>query len=127
MVNLAKELKDKDFHLVASYCQRGQKEATLEFLKSKGWDKDMKNFSVVYQAFHPAMEGRYIPYYLIFDKSGKLRHHHMAGRFHGGDGDKYQELVKELLKEKEEKTEDKNEEEAEEKKEKKEKKKKNKK
>jgi hypothetical protein len=61
----------------------------------------MKNFTVSSQTrFKQGVkEGRYVPYYFIFDHTGKLRYHHQAGPWHGGDGDKFQELVAELLEE----------------------------
>ncbi|MDA1194420.1 MAG: hypothetical protein O2894_04480 [Planctomycetota bacterium] len=47
---------------------------------------------------HPDVPGNgYVPYYIIFDHTGKLRYHHMAGSYHGGDGLKLIELVDALL------------------------------
>ena len=99
MVGLAKSLKDEPFHLIASYCQRGTKEGALASLKKEGWTKDLKNASVMNRTRFPKAPVKYVPYYLIFDHTGKLRYNHMAGPYHGGDGDNYQKLVKELLKE----------------------------
>lgn len=100
MVGLAKKFKDEPFHVIASYCQRGEKEPTLKFLKSKGWSEELKNISVMYQTnYSRDVKITYVPYYLIFDHTGKLRHHHMAGPYHGGNGDVYQEQVAALLKE----------------------------
>ena len=99
MVGLAKSLKDEPFHLIASYCQRGTKEGALAALSKQGWTKDSKNISVMYQTQFPKAPVKYVPYYLIFDHTGKLRYNHMAGPYHGGDGDTYKKLVKELLKE----------------------------
>ena len=99
MVGLAKSLKDEPFHLIASYCQRGTKEGALAALKKQGWTKESKNISVMNQTHFPKAPIKYVPYYLIFDHTGKLRHNHMAGPYHGGNGDTYKKLVKELLKE----------------------------
>lgn len=99
MVSLAKSLADKPFHLIASYCQQGTKEKALASLKVKGWSQDFKNTSVMYGTQFPKAPVKYVPYYLIFDHTGKLRYNHMAGPYHGGDGNTYQKLVKELLKE----------------------------
>jgi len=99
MVGLAKSLADEPFHLIASYCQRGTKEGALAALKKQGWTKEFKNISVMNQTRFPKAPVKYVPYYLIFDHTGKLRYHHMAGPYHGGDGDTYKKLVKELLKE----------------------------
>ena len=99
MVSLAKSLQDEPFHLIASYCQRGNQANALASLKAKGWTKDFKNTSVMYQTRFPKAPVKYVPYYLIFDHTGKLRYNHMAGPYHGGDGDTYQKLVKKLLKE----------------------------
>ena len=99
MVGLAKSLKTEPFHLIASYCQRGTKEGALTSLKKEGWSEDLKNLSVMYQTQFPKAPIKYVPYYLIFDHTGKLRYNHMAGPYHGGDGDNYKKLVKKLLKE----------------------------
>lgn len=100
MVGLAKQFKDEAFHLIASYCQRGEKDAALRYLRSRGWSEEMENISVMFQTRYASeLKINYVPYYLIFDHTGKLRYHHMAGRYHGGDGNRYQERVAELLKE----------------------------
>jgi len=47
---------------------------------------------------HPKVKGNgYVPYYMVFDHTGKLAHHHMCGNYHGGDGLKMIEWVDELL------------------------------
>ena len=101
MVSLAKKFKDQPFHLLASHCQRGDRDQVLKGLEAQGWTAEMDNFTVSSQTrFKPGVKvGRYVPYYFIFDHTGKLRHHHQAGPWHGGDGDKYQELVAALMKE----------------------------
>ena len=100
MVGLAKKFQDEPFEVIASYCQRGTKDPALQYLKSQGWSEEMKNVSVTYQTRYPDdVPIKYVPYYLIFDHTGKLRYHHMAGPYHGGNGDKYQEQVAALLKE----------------------------
>lgn len=99
MVGLAKSLKDEPFHLIASYCQQPSKANALASLKKHGWKPTMKNLTLANQTRFPKAPVKYVPYYLIFDHTGKLRYNHMAGPWHGGDGDKYQELVKKLLKE----------------------------
>lgn len=101
MVSLAKKNKDKPFHLIASYCQGGAKEQVLAALKADGWSDEMANFTVErFTMFKDGVKkGKYIPYYFIFDHTGKLRYHHQAGPWHGGDGDKYQKLVAKLIAE----------------------------
>jgi hypothetical protein len=100
MVGLAKKHQDEPFHVIASYCQRGAKGPTLKFLKTQGWSEELENISVMYQTTYSRdVEITYVPYYLIFDHTGKLRHHHMAGPYHGGNGDLYQEQVAALMKE----------------------------
>ncbi len=50
------------------------------------------------QGGHPKVKGNgYVPYYMVFDHTGKLAHHHMCGAYHGGDGLKMIEWVDELL------------------------------
>lgn len=99
MVGLAKTLQGEPFHLIASYCQRGQSEDALASLKKYQWEEKWGNTSVMYHTDFPKAPVEYVPYYLIFDHTGKLRHNHMGGPYHGGDGNRYQQLVKELLKE----------------------------
>jgi len=99
MVSLAKSLENQPFHLVASYCQQGNKEGALALLKRNQWSEDSKNTSVMYQTNFPKAPIKYVPYYLIFDHTGKLRYNHMGGPYHGGDRDKYQQLVRKLLRE----------------------------
>lgn len=101
MVSLAKKFKDKPFHVLASHCQGGVKDQVLKALEKDGWSKEMNNFSVSSQTQFKqgVMRGNHVPYYFIFDHTGKLRYHHMAGPWHGGDGDKYQKLVADLIRE----------------------------
>ena len=99
MVGLAKSLQEEPFQLIASYCQSGSKESALALLKKNKWTEDLKNTTVMRFTDFEKAPVEYVPYYLIFDHTGKLRYNHMAGPYHGGDGDKYQELVKQLLKE----------------------------
>lgn len=98
MVGLAKSLENQPFHLIASYCQNGTQERALAALKRNKWSKSMPNISVMYQTDFPKAPVEYVPYYLIFDHTGKLRYNQMAGPYHGGDGNTYQKRVKELLK-----------------------------
>ena len=54
--------------------------------------------TVTYQGRHPQVKGNgYVPYYMVFDHTGKLAHHHMCGDYHGGDGLKMIEWVDDLL------------------------------
>ena len=103
MVSLAKKFKDQPFHLIASNCQgfRFGKDVILGRLKKHGWSEGMENFTVAHQTMYKrgVQKGMHVPYYFIFDHTGKLRYHHQAGPWHGGDGDKYQELVAQLIKE----------------------------
>ncbi len=99
MVGLAKELEGEPFHLIASVCQIIPKEKAMTDLKKHGWSKEIKNMAVRYQTRHPEFKAKHVPYYMIFDQKGKLRHRHIAGPYHGGDGDRYMDLVKKLLKE----------------------------
>ena len=39
-----------------------------------------------------------VPYYMVFDQHGDIVHHHMAGAYHGGDGDGQVGVVEKLLK-----------------------------
>ena len=49
---------------------------------------------------HPGVKGNgHVPYYMVFDHTGKLRRQHMGGAYHGGDGLEMIEWVDRLLKE----------------------------
>ncbi|MEM9079565.1 MAG: hypothetical protein AAGC74_02610 [Verrucomicrobiota bacterium] len=98
MVGLAKELEGQPFRLIASYCQRGTKEAALASLRKHGWSRKLTNATVMYQTDFPKAPVKYVPYYLIFDHKGELRHNHMAGPYHGGNRKTYQTQIKALLK-----------------------------
>ncbi|MFT4640010.1 MAG: hypothetical protein ACI8T1_003335 [Verrucomicrobiales bacterium] len=99
MVGLAKKLEGKPFHIIASYCQSGSKEQAVASLEKEGWSSKMENLTVMNQTRFPKAPVKYVPYYMVFDHHGKLQHNHMAGPYHGGDGDTYQQLIKQLLKE----------------------------
>ena len=98
LVGLASRLEGKPFHLVASFCQRGMREETTAYIKGKGLAPDTPNMTVTYQDRHPQVKGNgYVPYYLVFDHTGRMVHRHMCGDYHGGDGLKMIEWVDELL------------------------------
>lgn len=101
MVSLAKKLKNRPFHLVASHSQRfGDKESALKLLKSAKWREEMTNVSLVGYGYAPkGIEHRYVPFYLLFDHTGKLRYYHQAGPYHGGNDDSFKTEVYRLLKE----------------------------
>jgi hypothetical protein len=95
---LASRLEGKPFHLVASHCQNGNKDDVVAYVKSKGLKPDAPNFTVTSFGRHPGVKGNgYVPYYMVFDHTGKLAHHHMCGDYHGGDGLKMVEWVDDLL------------------------------
>ncbi len=94
LVDLAKELEGKPFHLIASHCQSWGGDTALKKLQEEGWNEQMKNVTVMSRTTFD-VPARYVPYYIIFDESGKLIHHNMGGPFHGGDGiEKYRELTR---------------------------------
>ena len=70
----------------------------MAYIRSKGLAPDSPNVTVSSMGGHPKVKGTgYVPYYMVFDHTGKLAHHHMCGSFHGGDGLKMIEWVDELL------------------------------
>ena len=70
----------------------------MAYIRSNGLAPDTPNMTVSSQGGHPQVKGNgYVPYYLVFDHTGKLAHHHMCGAYHGGDGLKMIEWVEELL------------------------------
>ena len=70
----------------------------MAYIRSNGLAPDTPNVTVSSMGGHPKVQGNgYVPYYLVFDHTGKLAHHHMCGAYHGGDGLKMIEWVEELL------------------------------
>lgn len=97
---MAKRLEGKPFHLVATHCQQRPKDSVVSYIKSKGLAADTPNMTVSSFGGHPKVKGTgYVPYYMVFDHTGKLSHHHMCGAYHGGDGLRMIEIVDELLAE----------------------------
>jgi len=98
LVSLAKRLEGKPFHLIATHCQQRPKAGVVDYIKSQGLAPDTPNMTVSSFGGHPKVKGNgYVPYYMVFDHTGKLHHHHMCGAYHGGDGLRMIELVDELL------------------------------
>lgn len=94
MVGLARAHGDEPLQVIASYCQNGRKETALKLLKTKGWTEEVQNLTVMFRTEYEAdFKIAFAPYYLIFDHTGKLRHHHLAGSTNGGNGEEYKQLV----------------------------------
>ena len=100
MVSMAERLVDKPFHLIASHCQAiSNEKSVVAYLKANGMSEFAPNFTVTSNGSHPDVKGNgFVPYYIIFDHTGKLHAHHMCGSYHGGDGWKMIEIVDKLLK-----------------------------
>ena len=100
LVGLAKRLEGKPFHLIASHCQNtSSRKEVIAYLRANGFSGTSPNMTITKQGRHPDVPGNgYVPYYIVFDHTGKLRHHHMCGNYHGGDGFKMIEWVDKLLK-----------------------------
>jgi len=99
LVSLAKRLEGKPFHLVASHCQAtSSRKEVVAYLQANGFSGTSPNMTITKQGGHPDVKGNgYVPYYIVFDHTGKLRRHHMGGSYHGGDGLKMIEWVDKLL------------------------------
>jgi hypothetical protein len=98
LVGLAKRLEGKPFHLLAAHCQNQPKENVVSYIRGKGMAPDSPNMTVTSFGGHPQVKGNgYVPYYMVFDHTGKMVHHHMCGDYHGGDGLKMIEWVDDLL------------------------------
>lgn len=98
LVGLARRLEGTPFHLIASHCQQGTQAEVVAYVKSKGLAADTPNVTVTQQGRHPGVKGNgYVPYYMVFDHTGRLAHHHMCGDYHGGDGLAMIEWVDKLL------------------------------
>ena len=97
LVGLARRLEGKPFHLIATHCQQGKQEDVVGYVRTKGLAPDTQNTTVSSMGGHPKVKGKgYVPYYMVFDHTGKLAHHHMCGAYHGGDGLKMIEWVDDL-------------------------------
>ena len=98
MVSLAKRLQNRPFHLVATHCQNAPQAEVVAYIKSKGVEASTPNFTVSSFGGHPKVKGNgYVPYYMVFDHTGRLVQHHMCGDYHGGDGLKMIDWVDKLL------------------------------
>jgi len=84
---------------VASHYQDiSSKNAVIAYLKANGMSPFAPNFTITKMGNHPDVKGNgFVPYYIIFDHTGKLISHHMCGSYHGGDGWRMIEIVDELL------------------------------
>ena len=100
MVSLARRLEGKPFHLVASHCQAvSNKRETISYVKANGMSAFSPNMTITSNGNHPDVKGNgFVPYYIMFDHTGKLHYHHMCGSYHGGDGNRFIEIVDELVK-----------------------------
>ncbi len=100
MVSLAKRLEGRPFHLIATHCQNVPKNEVVSYIQGKGLLSDTPNMTVTSFGGHPKVKGNgYVPYYMVFDHTGKLAYNHMCGAYHGGDGLRMIEWVDELLAE----------------------------
>lgn len=98
LVSLAGRLEGQPFHLLAAYRQRQPKEEVVAYARSQGIRATAPNFTISGQGGHPQVKGNgYVPYYMVFDHTGNLAHHHMCGAYHGGDGLAMIEWVDKLL------------------------------
>ncbi|MGE4158005.1 MAG: hypothetical protein AB7F75_02785 [Planctomycetota bacterium] len=70
---MARQYKDKPFHLIASHCQSADNATIIAFLKDPcNMDENEPNFTVASQASHPGIKSKGIPYYGIFNHKGQL-------------------------------------------------------
>ena len=106
LVGLASRHAGKPFHLIASHCQdTSSQEKVIDFLRDHGMSAAQANFTITKNGKHPDIRGKrteagvqLMPYYIIFDHTGKLVAHHMCGHYHEGDGWKMIDIVDSLLK-----------------------------
>lgn len=72
----------------------------MAYLRSQKYSPESPNLTITSFGGHPGVKGNgHVPYYMVFDHTGALRHHHMGGAYHGGDGLKMIEWVDRLVKE----------------------------
>ena len=84
---------------MASHCQDiSNQKKVITYLKANKMSEFAPNLTITKDGSHPDVKGiRLMPYYIIFDHTGKLRAHHMCGSYHGGDEWRMIEIVDELL------------------------------
>lgn len=100
LVRLASRLEDEPFHIIASHCQdTSSRKEVIAYLRNNDMSAFAPNLTITKNGRHPDVRGNgYVPYYIVFDHTGKLVHHHMSGSYHGGDGLEMIEWVDKLLK-----------------------------
>jgi len=70
----------------------------VAYIKGKGLAADTPNMTITSFGGHQAVKGNgSVPYYMVFDHTGRLVQQHMCGEYHGGDGLAMIEWVDELL------------------------------
>ena len=84
---------------MASHCQDiSNQKKVITYLKANKMSEFAPNLTITKNGSHPDVKGiRLMPYYIIFDHTGKLHAHHMCGSYHGGDEWRMIEIVDELL------------------------------
>ena len=66
--------------------------AEIAYLKANGMSPFAPNLTITKMGSHPDVKGNgFVPYYIIFDHTGKLVSHNMCGSYQGGDGWKMRE------------------------------------
>ena len=100
LVGLASRLQDKPFHLIASHCQDiSSRPEVIAYLRNNRMSAFAPNLTITKDGRHPDVKGiGLMPYYILFDHTGKLVHHGMGGSYHGGDGLAMIDSVDKLLK-----------------------------
>jgi len=87
LIALAKRLEGRPFHLIASHREdpssRGD---VIAFLRNNRMSASTPNFTITKDGNHPdAKLGAYVPYYVVFDHTGRIVQQHMGGSYFGGD------------------------------------------
>lgn len=100
LVSLAKRLEGQPFHLLATHCQKDTKANVVSYIRGHELAEDTPNMTISSFGGHRGVKGNgSVPYYMVFDHTGKLRRQHMCGAYHGGDGLEMIEWVDRLLEE----------------------------
>ena len=105
LVGLARRLEGRPFHLIASHGQDiSSRDSVNVHLQAHGMWSFQPNLTITKNGRHPDVQCkrnsdgvRLMPYYLVFDHTGRLVKHNMGGAFHGGDGSMMFTVVDELL------------------------------
>ncbi len=87
LIALARRQEGRPFHLIISHREdtssRGE---VIAFLRNNHMPASVPNLTITKDGNHPdAKLGAYVPYYVLFDHTGRIVQQHLGGSYFGGD------------------------------------------